>query len=80
MSENNDEIIKVVRPFGPSVAKIKMPKKLISALNNYVEEIISDDAKSKSLNHGNMLAGNVTQEFKLENEFIFSSGFHNFLG
>ena len=47
MSENNDEIIKVVRPFGPSVAKIKMPKKLISALNNYVEEIISDDAKSK---------------------------------
>ncbi len=79
MSENNSEKIKVIRPFGPSIAKIKMSDDLVDNLNKYIEEIIQDENKSKNLNHGNKLAGQVTQEFKLENEFIDSSGLQKFL-
>ena len=79
MTETNDDIIKVIRPFGPSIAKIKMPNELVNSLNNYVEKIISDENKTKELYHGNKLAGHVTQEFRLENDFIVSSGFQEFL-
>tara|TARA_B100001250_G_C19666312_1_gene729420 strand:- start:110 stop:745 length:636 start_codon:yes stop_codon:yes gene_type:complete len=74
----NDEI-KVIRPFGPSIAKVKIPNELIESLNNYVDEIILDENKIKNLNYGDKLVGNVTQEFKLENEFIESSGYLKFL-
>ena len=77
MSENK---IQVLRPFGPSVARVKMPIQLINDLNNYVEKIISDEDKLKQLDYGDKLAGNVKQEFRLEQEFIKSSGLLNFLG
>ncbi len=73
------EEIKVIRPFGPSVAKVKIPNELLEALNNYVDEIILNKNKIKNLNYGDKLVGNVTQEFKLENEFIESSGYLKFL-
>ena len=75
----NDEKIKVVRPFGPSIARVKIPNDLIEALNNYVDKIISDEKKTKTLDLGNTLEGSVTQELKLENDFIASSGYHKFL-
>ena len=75
----NDEDIKVIRPFGPSVAKVKIPNDLIVSLNNYIDNIIEDEKKSKSLDHGQKLVGNVTQEFKLEEKFIEKSGYLNFL-
>ena len=77
MSENK---IQVFRPFRPSIAKIIMPIHLINILNDYIEQIIYDKKKFKELDHGNRLAGNVKQEFKLEPEFIKSSGLLNFLG
>ena len=75
----NDEAIKVVRPFGPSIARVKIPNDLIEALNNYVDKIISDEKKTKTLDLGNTLEGSVTQELKIENDFITSSGCHKFL-
>ena len=75
----NDEAIKVVRPFGPSIARVKIPNDLIEALNNYVDKIISDEKKTKTLDLGNTLEGRVTQELKLENDFIASAGYHKFL-
>ena len=75
----NDEKIKVVRPFGPSIARVKIPNDLIESLNNYVDKIISDEKKTKTLDLGNTLEGSVTQELKLENDFIASSGYHKFL-
>ena len=67
------------RPFGPSIAKFKMPDNIIKILNNHADEIINDNDKAKNLDHGKRLAGNVKQEFKLEPEFLKSSGFLNFL-
>jgi len=75
----NDEAIKVVRPFGPSIARVKIPNDLIEILNSYVDKIISDEKKTKDLDLGSTLEGSVTQELKLENDFITSSGYHKFL-
>ena len=79
MEKNNNETVKVIRPFGPSIARVKMPDELVKNLNNYIEQVIQDKDKSVNLNHGKKLAGHVTQEFKLEESFILSSGFQKFL-
>ena len=71
--------LKIVRPFGPSVMIAKIPTETLSALNNYIDTIISDEKKSKELDHGNQLVGDVTQEFKLEKEIIEKSGWGKFL-
>ena len=71
--------MKVIRPFGPSIAKVSIPQDLIIELNNYLDKIISSDEKIKLQDHGNKLAGNVSQEFKLEKDFINSSGLQKFL-
>jgi len=75
----NDEAIKIVRPFGPSIARVKIPNDLIEILNSHVDKIISDEKKTKDLDLGSTLEGSVTQELKLENDFITSSGYHKFL-
>ena len=55
----------ILKPFGPSILKAKIPDEIIVKLNDYVDQIINDNQKSKSLNYGTALAGDVTQEFKL---------------
>ena len=77
MDQKNE--LKVIKPFGPSIARVKMPNDLIDNLNNYIENIILDKKKSEDLDNGNTLAGHVTQEFKLEENFLSSSGFLKFL-
>ena len=76
----NDNRYEVLRPFGPSVARFTMPAELINTLNEYTDKIISDEKKSKDQDAGNKLAGQVTQEFDLDKEFIVSSGLLKFLG
>ena len=71
--------IQITRPFGPSIAKAVMPKELIDTLNKYIDDIISDKEKTKKQDWGHKLVGHVKQEFKLENDFIDSSGFMKFL-
>ncbi len=71
---------KHIRHFGPSILKAKIPNELVDKINNYVEEIIKSKEKSKQLNYGEGLVGDVTQELYLDNEFIKSSGWLDFLG
>ena len=66
--------VELIRPFGPAIAKIKIPKDIITSLNDYVDKLIIDTKKAKELSAGANLAGNVTQEFKLEKEFSQKSG------
>jgi len=72
--------IQTSKPFGPSIAKVKIPEKMINDLNNYVDKIIVDQKKSNSLNLGKQLAGDVTQEFKIEDNFSMEIGWVKFLG
>ena len=71
--------ISILRPFGPSIAKVQLPENMIKSLNDYVEKVITDENKSKELDNGKNLAGNVKQEFILEKEILESSGFSIFL-
>ena len=54
--------IRVIKPFGPTVAWVKIPSTLVEKLNNYIDKIVEDKTKSGELNYGNKLVGDVTQE------------------
>ena len=62
--------LEVIKPFGPSIVKLKLPKEIIEQMNKYTDEVIKDKKKSESLNHGSKLAGNVHQEILLDLEFM----------
>jgi len=70
----------IFKPFGPSIVKISIPEDIISAMNNYVEEIIKDKEKLKENDEGHKLAGNVYQEFLLDTDFMKNIKWANFLG
>ena len=76
MSKENYFILK---PFGPSIVKLKMPENLVDKLNTYVDKIISDEKKSSELDYGTQLAGMVTQEFTIEKNFTQEVGLGKFL-
>ena len=69
----------VLKNFGPSVLKVKIPQNIVDSINQYIDGIIIDKKKSQSLDAGNNLVGDVTQEFNLETEFIKKSGWGVFL-
>ena len=74
---NNFEIKK---PFGPSVVKITLNQNIIESMNDYAEKIINDKKKTQSLDHGHKLAGKVSQEFLLEDEFMIKIKWAELLG
>ena len=53
--------VELIRPFGPSIAKVKIPKQLVDNINEYVDNIITNEEKAKRLSAGAKLAGDVTQ-------------------
>ena len=67
---NNENKLDILKPFGPSLGIINLPKKLIDKINNFVEEVIKDENKSKKLDMGKSLAGQVTQEISIPKEII----------
>ena len=71
--------LQILKPFGPSVMKVKIPEKILNDLNDYVDKIIEDKEKKTKLDYGDQLAGDVTQEFKIEPEFATKIGWVNFL-
>ena len=60
----------IIKPFGPSIVKVKIPDNIISEMNSYINDLSKDDKKMSSLDHGQKLAGNVAQEFRLDVEFM----------
>tara|TARA_B100000900_G_scaffold227798_1_gene193414 strand:+ start:211 stop:849 length:639 start_codon:yes stop_codon:yes gene_type:complete len=72
--------IKIIRPFGPTYAQVKIPNRIVESLNNYFDKVIDDKEKKTKLDFGNNLVGDVTQELKLDKEIAEKSGWLNFLG
>ena len=60
----------ILKPFGPSIAKVSMPKEIVSNMNQYVDDLSNNQDKLAKLDHGQYLAGNVTNEFRLDIEFM----------
>ena len=71
--------LEIVRPFGPAVAKVKIPENLVNYLNIYTDKVIKDNKAITNLDHGKHLAGNVKQEFIIDNSFEFKKYFNKFL-
>ena len=75
--ENNYGLIKA---FGPSIFKAKIPDELLNKLNKFIDDTINDEEQSKKLDVGKGLVGDVKQEFKLDKETVQESGWLKFLG
>jgi len=71
--------LQILKPFGPSVMKVKIPEKILNDLNDYVDRIVEDKERKTKLDYGDQLAGDVTQEFKIEPEFATKIGWVKFL-
>ena len=62
--------MKVLSPFGPKIAIIKMPKNIISKINNEVDNILKDKSKIKKSDYSKKLVGEVKQELELSKNFV----------
>ena len=75
----SEDKFKIIYPFGPSIAKFKIPEKIIKSLNDYVDKVVNNDELSKKFDDGKNLIGNVKQEISLSKEVIEKSGWLSFL-
>ena len=62
--------MKVLSPFGPKIAIVKIPKKIVNNINEEVDKIIGDKKRSRKNDYSKKLVGQVMQEIKLDNKFI----------
>ena len=60
----------ILKPFGPSIVKVTIPDQVIIEMNKFVDDLSKNEEKMSSLDHGRHLAGNVTQEFRLDVDFM----------
>jgi hypothetical protein len=72
--------IEILKPFGPSIVKLKIPEEVIYEMNKFTDNIIKDEKKLKTYDHGQKLVGNVQQEILLDIEFMKRVKWAEFLG
>ena len=70
---------KLIKNFGPSIFAAKIPEDIIDKLNNYVDQLVEDQKKSRQQNYGENLVGDVTQEIKIDQNTIKETGWLKFL-
>ena len=64
--------MKIISPFGPKIAKLKISNNFIKILNNEVDKIISKKNLLKKFDYSNKLVGQVKQEFQIpKSKIIF---------
>ena len=56
----------LIKIFGPSIFKVKIPDDLVNNLNKFIDNVIKDEEQSKKLDVGRGLVGDVKQEFRLD--------------
>ncbi len=71
--------MKILSPFGPKIALIKIPKKIINQINTEVDHILNDKKRLKKSDYSNKLVGQVKQEIQLSSQFI-KKNLINFIG
>ena len=73
-----ENTLDILKPFGPSIGRTNLPNIIINKINNFIDEVIKNKEKSKQLDWGKGLAGQVTQEIFLTDEII-KGDLYNFL-
>ena len=69
---NDNDEIKIFKPFGPPIGKFEIEPVLINRINKYIDKLVQDKEKSSKLDAGKSLAGQVNQEIRFEKEFCFT--------
>ena len=62
--------MKVISPFGPKIAKLKLSSNFIKNLNKEVDRILSKKNLIEKFDYSNKLVGRVKQEFQIPKSFI----------
>ena len=62
--------MKVISPFGPKIAKLKLSSNFIKNLNKEVDRILSKKNLIEKFDYSNKLVGQVKQEFQIPKSFI----------
>ena len=62
--------VKVLTPFGPSIARLKFPQSLIKKINLEVDRITKKEKLIKKYDYSKNLVGQVKQEIQLPSIFI----------
>ena len=62
--------MKIVSPYGPKIAILKIPNNIIKQINVEVDNILSNKDKIKKNDYSKKLVGQVKQEFQLSKIFI----------
>ena len=62
--------MKIQSPFGPKIAIIKIPNKIISKINKEVDGILKNKSKIKKSDYSRKLVGEVKQELVLSKTFV----------
>ena len=70
---------KIIKRFGPSVLKVRIPMSIVNKLNKYIDEVVKSKTKSNKLDYGENLVGDVSQEFRLEKKIMKVTGWENFI-
>ena len=60
----------ILSPFGPKLAKIKLPLKIIKEINNEVDKTVNNKKKLKNKDYSKKVVGEVYQEIELSKSFI----------
>ena len=62
--------MKVLSPFGPKIAIIKIPKSIVNKINREVDKILNSKKRLRKSDYSNKLVGQVQQEIQLDKKFI----------
>ena len=62
--------MKVLSPFGPKIAIIKIPKSIVNKINREVDKILHSKKRLRKSDYSNKLVGQVKQEIRLDSKFI----------
>jgi len=62
--------MKLLSPFGPKIAIIKIPKIIINKINYEVDKILNNKKRLRKSDYSNKLVGQVQQEIQLDKKFI----------
>ncbi len=62
--------MKIIKPFGPTLAKVKIPKNIINKINIEVDKIINSKKLTKKNDYSKRVVGQVYQEIRLTDKFV----------
>ena len=62
--------MKIISPFGPKIAIIRIPRKIINQINLEVNNILKSKKRTRQSDYSKKLVGEVQQEIQLSKNFI----------